>query len=419
VPSRCLATFSLVAAVLLVSPATLAAQAQETRRVRVFLDCSVCDPEFVRRELTFVDYVRERRDADVHVLSTTQQTAAGGVELRLEFIGLAGFAGVTDTLTYTAAPAESGDVTRRALLRRLTLGLMRYAAHSSSADALTIGYQPPAAAPAAAARDPWNHWVFQNSLDVYANGEQQNRLLIFNLSSNANRTTEAWKINFDVSGSYSSSTFELNNDVTFRSTSSGYGAGGLVGKSLTDHWSAGAQGSARTSSYLNQDLAIYLGPMVEYDVFPYAESSKRLLTVRYALGAQFFDYTQETIFGRQSELLAQHSLSSTIAYRQPWGSIAASLSGAQYLEDRSKYRLNTYFNVNLRVAKGTSLRFDGSVSSIRDQLSLPRESATDEEILVRQRQLATSYSYYVSIGVSYTFGSIYNTVVNPRFGGGF
>jgi len=211
VPSRCVATLLLVAAVLLVIPATLAAQAQETRRVRVFLDCSVCDAEFVRRELTFVDYVRERRDADVHVLSTTQQTAAGGVELRLEFIGLAGFAGVTDTLTYTAAPAESGDVTRRALLRRLTLGLMRYAAHSSSADALTIGYQPPVAAPAATARDPWNHWVFQNSLDVYANGEQQNRLLIFNLSSNANRTTEAWKINFDVSGSYSSSTFELNN----------------------------------------------------------------------------------------------------------------------------------------------------------------------------------------------------------------
>jgi len=92
--------------VLLVNRVPLAAQGHETRRVRVFLDCSICDHEFVRRELTYVDYVRERRDADVHVLSTSQQTAAGGVELTLEFIGLAGFAGVTDTLTYTAAPAE-------------------------------------------------------------------------------------------------------------------------------------------------------------------------------------------------------------------------------------------------------------------------------------------------------------------------
>jgi len=122
---------------------------------------------------------------------------------------------------------------------------------------------------------------------------------------------------------------------------------------------------------------------------------------------------------RQSDLLAQHSLSSTIAYRQPWGTVGASLGGSQYLDDTSKYRLSTYFNADLRVAKGTSLRLNGAVSSIRDQLSLPREAATDEEILVRQRQLATSYSYYVSIGVSYTFGSIYNTVVNPRFGGGF
>jgi hypothetical protein len=413
------ATLFLVAAVLVVSRVPLTAQSHETRRVRVFLDCSICDPEFVRRELTYVDYVRERRDADVHVLSTSQQTAAGGVALTLEFIGLGGFSGLTDRLTYTAAPAESGDVTRRALLRRLMLGLMRYAAHSSSAEALTVAFQPPVAAPAAAARDPWNHWVFQNSLDVYANGEQQSRFLTLFLSANANRTTEAWKINFDVSGSYSSSTFELNNDVTFRSSSSGYGVGGMVGKSLTDHWSAGAQGSARTSSYLNQDLAIYVAPMIEYDVFPYTESSKRLLTVRYALGAQFFDYTQETIFGRHSDRLAQHSLSSTIAYRQPWGTIGASLGGSQYLADTSKYRLNTYFNAELRLAKGTSLRLNGSASSIRDQLSLPRESATDEEILVRQRQLATSYSYYVSIGVSYTFGSIYNTVVNPRFGGGF
>jgi len=43
--------------------------------------------------------------------------------------------------------------------------------------------------------------------------------------------------------------------------------------------------------------------------------------------------------------------------------------------------------------------------------------ATDQEILVRQRQLATSYRYGVSVGLSYTFGSIFNNVVNPRFEG--
>ena len=42
---------------------------------------------------------------------------------------------------------------------------------------------------------------------------------------------------------------------------------------------------------------------------------------------------------------------------------------------------------------------------------------TDEEILLRQRELATSFQYFVSLGVSYTFGSIFSNVVNPRFGG--
>jgi hypothetical protein len=34
----------------------------------------------------------------------------------------------------------------------------------------------------------------------------------------------------------------------------------------------------------------------------------------------------------------------------------------------------------------------------------------------RRQQLATRYSYFTSFGLTYTFGSIYNNVVNPRFG---
>ena len=47
-----------------------------------------------------------------------------------------------------------------------------------------------------------------------------------------------------------------------------------------------------------------------------------------------------------------------------------------------------------------------------------RDGATTEEVLLRQRQLATGYQYFVNFGVSYSFGSILNNIVNPRFGGG-
>jgi hypothetical protein len=85
------------------------------------------------------------------------------------------------------------------------------------------------------------------------------------------------------------------------------------------------------------------------------------------------------------------------------------------LNDLSKNRLVLYGDMSVRLFKGFSLTAWGSVSRIRDQLNLPMGEATQEEVLVRQRQLATSYDYYVSMGFSYRFGSIFNNVVNARF----
>jgi hypothetical protein len=42
--------------------------------------------------------------------------------------------------------------------------------------------------------------------------------------------------------------------------------------------------------------------------------------------------------------------------------------------------------------------------------------ASYEDILLMRKQLATSFEYYFYVGLSYTFGSIYSNVVNPRFG---
>jgi len=55
---------------------------------------------------------------------------------------------------------------------------------------------------------------------------------------------------------------------------------------------------------------------------------------------------------------------------------------------------------------------------IRNQLYLARSGLSDEEILTERRQLATDSRYSISFGFSYTFGSIFNNVVNPRFDGG-
>ena len=57
---------------------------------------------------------------------------------------------------------------------------------------------------------------------------------------------------------------------------------------------------------------------------------------------------------------------------------------------------------------------------MKDQIYLPREDISDEDILLERRQLGTDFEYSLDFGLSFTFGSRFNNVVNPRMrmGGG-
>ena len=56
----------------------------------------------------------------------------------------------------------------------------------------------------------------------------------------------------------------------------------------------------------------------------------------------------------------------------------------------------------------------GEYALINDQLSLPAGGITDEEQLLNLREQSTSYSYEIRFGLQFSFGSIFNNVVNPR-----
>jgi hypothetical protein len=74
--------------------------------------------------------------------------------------------------------------------------------------------------------------------------------------------------------------------------------------------------------------------------------------------------------------------------------------------------------VSVRIIKGLSVRVRGEVARINDQLSLVKGEASEAEILLQLQELETSYNLNASLGITYTFGSIYNNIVNPRFGNG-
>ncbi len=142
-----------------------------------------------------------------------------------------------------------------------------------------------------------------------------------------------------------------------------------------------------------------------------------MLTLQYATGINFFRYQDTTIFDKISEVRGDQTLTASLDLKQPWGSVSSSLEGAAYIDDFTKRHLVFFNSLDLRLFKGFSFFSFGQLSLLQDQLYLPRGSLSDQERLLRRRQLATSYTYFVNLGLSYSFGSIFNNIVNPRFGG--
>lgn len=389
--------------------------------LKVFIDTPdyFLDFDFIRTEITFVNYVRDRADADVHILITTQTTGDGGKEFTIAFIGLKEFEGQNNTLKYVSPKTATEDDIRKRLVNTIKIGLIQYVAHTPAWERLEITYQPPTEEQAAPQKviDPWNYWTFRTSVRGSFSGEKSYKSNYVSGSLSANRVTENWKIAIEMYGSYQENRYRYGEAITYNDIRRNYSLNGQVVKSLGNHWSIGGEASAWSSTYDNTDIAGSVSSGVEYSFFPYSESTRRFLTLLYQLRAKEVQYIEETIYFKTQQTLLYQHLSLSYDIKQPWGSIYASLEGAELLTDWRKYHVYLFNSLSIRIYKGLSVNFYGSLSFLRDQISLPRSGATIGEVLLRRRQLETSYNYWASIGLSYTFGSIYNNVVNPRFGG--
>ena len=76
-------------------------------------------------------------------------------------------------------------------------------------------------------------------------------------------------------------------------------------------------------------------------------------------------------------------------------------------------------DLEFRIARGLSVSGEANISWVNDQIYLSAEGATDAEALLNLQQRAQDFNYGIEVGFSFQFGSIYNNVVNNRFGGGF
>ncbi|ASB50183.1 hypothetical protein [Alkalitalea saponilacus] len=68
--------------------------------INVFLDCPQCDINYIQQNIPFVNYVRDRGLADIHVLITIHHAGTSGSNYELSFIGQNIFRGSENKLRY-------------------------------------------------------------------------------------------------------------------------------------------------------------------------------------------------------------------------------------------------------------------------------------------------------------------------------
>ncbi len=383
--------------------------------LNVFLDCWSCDDSFIRTEITYINYVRDRLQADVHILVTRQRTGSRGNEYTLTFIGQKRYTGVNDTLVYVSPESDTRDDTRRGMVTALKNGLFRYVLHTPQGRFLSTRYSRTTGAQDT--EDPWDYWFFRVNANAFTHGEASSQSFNGRLGVSANRTTLDWKVRISADTDYGVDVFEYDNaGVTVEESfiRRYHEIEAEIVGSIDEHWSAGGEIEASSSTYRNIELALVVAPGIEYNYFPYTESTRRMLTARYQIGVVMNSYVQTTIYGHIRETRPAHELRLAVDLRQPWGSTHVSVTGLQYLHDLGRYNIRISGDVNVRIFEGLALNLHGSYSQIRDQLSLPAGGASQSEVLTRQREIATNFSYFTSVGLSYSFGSIYNNIVNPR-----
>jgi hypothetical protein len=401
-------------------PSSLIAQINNST-LTVYIDCRGCDDDFVRSEVNYVNFVRDQSVAEVQLLVTLQRTGGGGFQFTLDYIGLGEFEGKDNTILFISPQSDTDELMRNRLVKYVKLGLVNYLSEKdiiTDLEVFYVGTNETGASSSEEITDPWNGWNFELGANANLSGEQSRENYRLNGSFEAQRTTENWKVRFDYWQNYNKrvfiSTDSLGNEEREEFTTEEQNVFGLVGRSLSDHWTIGSYFRGQSSTQNNIDLRIAATPTIEFSLFPYSEFNRRAITIRYGMLAEQNFYSDTTIFGESEEFLFRQELNIEAEYTQPWGGIDGEIRLGNYMHDFSKNRLNFNLRVNMRVSRIFSFNVSGRYSVINDQLSIPAGDFSDAEILLNLRNQATSYNFGASFGFEINFGSVYNNVVNSR-----
>jgi hypothetical protein len=420
-------TLLVLGGCLLISqPLAAQQQAPSAAKPRLFIECSnaaLCNLDYIRSEISVTDFVRDRFQADIHIIAVSLPTGGNGEQHTLTLAGRGNYVFKTDTLLFYTAANATEDEKRQQLVRYIKLGLVPWLLHSSAASLIDVQYknEPGMTATTAPTKDKWKSWAFTVGGRLFLSGDKNYNQHSIGLNATASKVTDKYKTSFSFFQNKprnryryleGGEKFELKTLNEYRDIRHNFI------KSLSPKWSLGYEVAYTNSTYDNFAHVFSFSPGIEYNIYPYKQSSSKFLAIRYNLGADKRKYLEETIYNKKNEWLLSNMLGVYAAYTQKWGSINGSLSWYNYLHDVSKNNLSLYFELDIRVAKGLSLTWSTSASIINDQTNIAKAGADPQEILLQLKALSTSYNYNTSIGINYRFGSALNNIVNPRFTSG-
>jgi hypothetical protein len=380
--------------------------------LRVFVECQDCDINDFKQNIKFVDYVRDQKGAAVYILITDIKTG-GGTEYSFFVSGQEEFLGKSDTLRLSVSNTNTAAEVRNSQIKIMKAALLPYVVHTRSFDNIDIVYSEPEEAESER-KNNWNNWVFDIGSSAYFSWDQNyteksiwNNLSIIKINQKV-------KTEWTFTGKFFGATYEYDSYI-YKTENRELEMDGLFVGSLSDHWSLGFQCRLLNSTFSNYQLSASLFPSLEFNIFPYSKSTRRQLSLLYGVGITSNNYIDTTIFAKTEEHLFQHKLSLAFKVIEKWGNISLGVQGSNYFVDWDYNRLTVSTDSRFRLFKGLFFKAEGGVSVVHDQINLSAAGIDYEQVLLQQKEILSAYYYWFQVGLNFTFGDVYNSIVNPRF----
>lgn len=425
---------------------TLIDNSNPPNKLRVFIDgCEQrdggCDMDFIRTEITAVDFYRNNEAADVFLLINNNRSGGGGRQYQLIFIGQQNLhAGRTDTLYVNNKQTDTDFEVREKLTRFIKLGLAPFVAKTKAGEGININMKTDLSDQEDIGQeslDPWDYWVFNVGSNANFEIEELSRQINFGGDININRITDKWKISIsgrinerlrttiqkeprvdengdpvlDENGNQIIDEIENNFDV------SEFGFGHQLVKSISPHWSYGYDIEGRQNTRFNYKFQFSFRPALEYNFFPESEQNSRFLRVNYGIEVRNNSYVEETIYGEVQETRALQSLRASLGLNQRWGNLQVGYRMRNYLDDFSFWTTGLSVSAEVRVTGNFSFFVRAEGNYVKDQIYLASGDFTEQDILSGRVTLPSAYTIDTRFGFNYRFGSNLNNFVNQRFFG--